>query len=144
MNMQKMRWFIIGNLIGFAILFCGIAAKEKAKYGGEKTSAATSDASPATPADASSSVTAPAGDQSKPAAEPSQSADEANSADGLVTARDITKGTILHAGDVDLRKIDRKHIKAGGFSEVESALGRKTKVDLVEGEVLQTSDLESK
>ena len=143
MNMQKMRWFIIGNLIGFAILFCGIAVKERNKDGSDQSTPAATEAAPSgsTGTTTFSESQPPAVDEAK--SESAQNAD-ANSGEGLVTTRDITKGTTLHAGDVELRKIDRKHIKADGFSTVENALGLKTKVDLVEGEVLQTSDLESK
>lgn len=143
MGMEKMRWFIIGNLIGFAILFCGIAVRERMKDSSEHSQAAMTD----TPASTTSK--SQAGKSSEPKDDSTSSASEPESANepeasGLVTTRDITKGTTLHAGDVALRKIDQKHVKANGFTDVESALGRKTKVDLVEGEVLQTVDLEKK
>ncbi|HEY9754968.1 MAG TPA: SAF domain-containing protein [Oculatellaceae cyanobacterium] len=140
--MEKMRWFIIGNLIGFAILFCGIAVRERMKDS-EQSQTATTDTS------ASSASRSQTGESSESKNDSTSSASEPGSANeseasGLVTTRDITKGTTLHAGDVALRKIDQKHVKANGFTDVESALGRKTKVDLVEGEVLQTVDLEKK
>ena len=127
--MDKMRWFIIGNLIGFAVLLGGVALNNSFRH---------NEASPArteseTPKDA----------LAVPASEPKVE-EGLDTTSRLVTTRDISKGTILQAGDVELHSVQLKRAKAEGFTDVETALGCKTKVDLVEGEILQPFDLEKK
>jgi flagella basal body P-ring formation protein FlgA len=186
--MEKMRWFIIGNVIGFGVLIFGIGINESIKH---KAAEQPTDrqASPATdqqsgsqtgqntPASqqasastgittgvatgANSSATTPGNTRdandakyAKNARSAQNSSDRTNSESAtednvktearLVTTRDINKGTILHAGDIELRQVDVKRASKDGLTKFDMALGYKTRIDLIEGEMLQPTDLETR
>jgi flagella basal body P-ring formation protein FlgA len=190
--MEKMRWFIIGNVIGFGVLIFGIGINESIKH---KAAEQPTDrqASPATdqqsgsqtgqntPASqqarastgittgittgvatgADSSATTPGNTRdandakdAKNARSAQNSSDRTNSDSAtednvktearLVTTRDINKGTILHAGDIELRQVDVKRASKDGLTKFDMALGYKTRIDLIEGEMLQPTDLETR
>jgi len=183
--MDKMRWFIIGNLIGFGVLICGIGINEGLKHrateqttdqpteqqtdkqkdkksgqhspSAEQTGAATeaatgTDTGTNTGTEAGEDARASSSGDSKGSSVNSQArkSSVANKENGvktegrLVTTRDISKGTILHAGDVELRQVDVKRASKDGLTIFDTALGHKTRIDLVEGEMLQPADLEAK
>ena len=191
--MEKMRWFIIGNLIGFGVLIVGIGINESIKQKafepstdkppqttdqrpGSQTSQTPSGSQPAsasaegatgssthvdTPGDVNSSKDAKDGTDGTDAKDAKDAKDAAqNSPDGtvsasgtgsnvktearLVTTRDINKGTILHAGDIELRPVDGKLARKVGLTKFDMALGFKTRIDLIEGEMLEPSDLETR
>ena len=195
--MDKMRYFIIGNLIGFGLLIVGIGLNEAIKHRGQPSSADHATQNPVdfkpvdgTAVDSTANATAAAATGATEApvvtAEPSENKhengvnknekdkaallksktnnqvskvdSEENSFSGdksatiapaavktekrLVTTRDISKGTILHPGDVELRQVDAKRATKDGLTSFDKALGEKTRIDLVEGEMLQPADLE--
>lgn len=207
--MDKMRWFIIGNLIGFGVLICGIGINESLKHRaavqgtdqpadtekqtetqtgiqtGKQSSnpidkasnIITSNSSPAnsgtsgssalsssTPSSSIPSLSIPSLGTPKRAVPKSavngvamsntSNASEDNSIDvandnvstvgRVVTTRDISKGTILHAGDVEIRQVDVKKACKDGLTKFDEALGMTTRIDLVEGEMVQLTDVEAK
>jgi flagella basal body P-ring formation protein FlgA len=182
--MEKMRWFIIGNVIGFGVLIFGIGINESIKHKAAEQPA-DKQASPATDQQsgnqttqntqasqqasastgvvtaANSSATMPGNTKDANDAKDAKNARSAqNSSDGtnsdsgtednvktearLVTTRDINKGTILHAGDIELRQVDVKRASKDGLTKFDMALGYKTRIDLIEGEMLQPTDLETR
>lgn len=177
--MDKMRWFIIGNLIGFAVLIGGIALNDSFRQNSQESSSSDNTSSDnrssysknvvspsATTTDSTRTSAAGATPQSQRGTTPSSSPPSTNvnpvtaTSDSqttsgkndaptgiefvtrVVTARDISKGTILHPGDIELRKIDEKRARPNGLNAVESAFGRKTRIDLIEGEMLEPGDLD--
>jgi flagella basal body P-ring formation protein FlgA len=188
--MEKMRWFIIGNLIGFGVLIVGIGINESIKQkalepstdkqsqttdqrsasqtsqstsGSQQTSASAGVATgPSThvdtPGDVNHAKDSTDTTDSKDPKDP-KDADQ-NSPEGtvsasdtgnnvktearLVTTRDINKGTILHAGDIELRQVDGKLARKVGLTKFDTALGFKTRIELIEGEMLEPSDLETR
>ena len=136
MNMEKMRWFIVGNLIGFALLFGGIALNDRLKHDDSNADKSNESSNP-------NDQPAKTDANSEPVPPPSVE-EGYDKETRLVTTRDISKGTVLQPSDVELRQVRLKHGKPDGFIEVDTALGRKTRIDLVEGEMLQPVDLEKK
>jgi flagella basal body P-ring formation protein FlgA len=184
--MEKMRWFIIGNLIGFGVLIVGIGINESVKQKaaepqadqqrsqtidqrtvsqtGQKPSSSQQSDAPAVTASGSSAHAASPGKGSENSnsatnAEDGQEAAQ-HSANGtasvagtndkvkttarLVTTRDISRGTVLHAGDIELRQVDVKLASKDGLTKFDMALGFKTRIDLVEGEMIEPSDLQTR
>jgi flagella basal body P-ring formation protein FlgA len=50
----------------------------------------------------------------------------------------------LHAGDIELRQVDVKLASKDGLTKFDMALGFKTRIDLVEGEMIEPSDLQTR
>ncbi len=143
--MEKMRWFVIGNLVGLSLLILGIAAREYWRTSTFAFGGAAKSSTVQTAKKTGSGATVP---ESKAA--PVSATDNEESSDTAATvpsvrilaaSRDIAKGTKLIAGDVILRDVSPKHALAKALTSEREALGKTTKVDLVEGELIRLEDL---
>jgi len=59
----------------------------------------------------------------------------------VVTTHNVTLGTVLKGGDLRLAEVPIELVPAGALREIESAIGRFSKVDLVSGEMVLDSNL---
>jgi flagella basal body P-ring formation protein FlgA len=121
--MGKIHWFIIGNILGFGLLIGGIATTESLKQNNEHFIHPLSTNSMAR--DGQSFV------HSK----------NADTEAKIVTARDISKGTVISAEDIQIREIEKGKTPSGQFKNMADVIGKKAKLDLVEGEILLQNDL---
>jgi flagella basal body P-ring formation protein FlgA len=114
--MDKMRWFIIGNLLGLSLLLAGIAIKENFKTSQEKSSS----------------------EHSLRAA-----SENLENVQRVTVKHHISKGFVLSANDVELHFVEKRRVPPDAIVNVNDALGKVTKTDLVEGEIVKDSDLSS-
>ncbi len=91
MNIDKLRWFIIGNLVGFILLICGVLLNEKIK--------ARFDASPASPGMQTDSGSS---------ADTNEIDSTAHKVERVTVRHDVQKGTLLTVKDVALCAIEEK------------------------------------
>ena len=120
--MERMQWFIVGNLVGIAVLIAGIYIKESGK------------SHPDTP---------PAPYSFSQAAAPGNTADKkpVETVRCVTALKDIVNGKLLKAGDIGLHDVDKSRVPADAVLNVEDAIGKTTKSTLLEGEVVTAADL---
>jgi flagella basal body P-ring formation protein FlgA len=119
--MDRMQWFIVGNLLGIAVLLAGVYIKESA------TPKAASDTVQSAP----SSATSPGGTPQKPV----------ETVKRVAALHDVVKGTVLKATDVTLRDVEKSRAPANALVDIEDAIGNTTKSTLLEGEVVTGADI---
>jgi flagella basal body P-ring formation protein FlgA len=116
-----MQWFIVGNLLGIAVLLAGVYIKESA----------TPKAATDTVQSAPTSATSPGEPPPKPV----------DTVKRVAALHDVVKGTVLKATDVTLRDVEKSRAPANALLDVQDAIGNTTKSTLLEGEVVTAADI---
>jgi flagella basal body P-ring formation protein FlgA len=116
-----MQWFIVGNLLGIAVLLAGVYIKESA-----------------TPKPATDTVQSAPSSANSPSDTPAKPVETVKRVAAL---HDIVKGTVLKATDITLREVEKSRAPANALVDIQDAIGNTTKSTLLEGEVVTGADI---
>ncbi len=120
--MDRLQWFIVGNLLGIGFLVAGIYIKESVSN--QKPSPETIQSTPR-------ALNAPI----------NQPQVKAETVQAVAALHDIVKGTVLKSTDVSLRDVEKSRVPPDAVIRVQDAIGGTTTSTLLEGEVVTGADL---
>ncbi len=120
--MDRLQWFIVGNLLGIGVLIAGIYIKESVSN--QKPGSETVQSTPR-------ALNAPI----------NQPQVKAETVKAVAALHDIVKGSVLKSTDVSLRDVEKSRVPPDAVIRVQDAIGGTTTSTLLEGEVVTGADL---